>query len=112
MRERGAEMLGLVNPFLLWGLGFVLLYAAHGLACDIGVRPGHYDGLTRLVLAGMLAVLVAAHVWLSFRYWQRLKMGGNEPLRFLRLAAFVVSVAALGTSLWTGTPVLYLSICA
>ena len=112
MSRRGREMLGLVAPFLLWGLGFVLLYAAHGLACGIGVRPGHYDGLTRLVLAGLLAALLAAHGWMTWRYWQRLRTGAGGGAAFLRRCALALSIAALGTTLWTGTPVLFLRICA
>lgn len=101
------EALALVGPFMLWGLGFILLYAGHGTACSIGAEREP----ARLVLAGLFLLTAAAHGWLCWWLWQRLGAAPEGPLRFVRLAGFTLSVAALVTTLWTGSPVLLLSIC-
>jgi hypothetical protein len=109
---RNAEALGLVAGFLLWGLAFVVLYGGHGFACGVGVRPGHYDGVTRIALGATFLTFVAAHAALAWWLWKRLRRAGEPPLRFVRFASFVLAVAALVTTVWTLFPVLALSICA
>lgn len=102
------EALRLVLPFLLWGLAFVTLYAAHGFACSVGVRPDHLAGTTRIVLGVLLLAFLLAHAWLAHAYWRRWREG---PC-FVRLAGFALALAATATTAWTGSPVLYLGICS
>lgn len=109
---RNYEALGLVAPFLLWGLGFALLYAGHGLACGVGVRPGHFDDETRLALSGLFIVFVIAHCCLSWWFWRRWRTTDGPRLRFVRHASFLLAVGATATTFWTGLPVLTLSICS
>nr|MDP8994593.1 hypothetical protein [Pseudomonadota bacterium] len=90
----------------------VLLYAGHGLACALGVRPGHHEGTARLALALLFLAFLAAHGWLAHLYWRRWRAAKEGALRFVRLAAAALAAAALGTALWTGSPVLYLGICS
>lgn len=97
----------LVFPFLLWGLGFIALYAAHGLACATG-----WSGGVRLILCAIFALLLLAHAWLSWVYWRRLRKAEASSQRFVRLTGFALSLAALASSIWTGSPVLFLSICS
>jgi hypothetical protein len=105
------EPLGLVAPFALWALAFVLLYAGHGLACGIGVRPGHFDLETRWALTALLVTFLVAHGGLAWWFWRRLRVAEEPPLQFIRRAAFTLAVAAMATTFWTGLPVLTLSIC-
>lgn len=110
-RSQARETLCLVVPFVVWALGFVLLYGGHGLACAVGVRAGEYAGITRIALGVLLAVVLTAQGWIVYRYLQRLRAGTGEGRHFVRLASLVLSIAALGASLWTGLPVLFLRIC-
>ncbi|HVM38789.1 MAG TPA: hypothetical protein VM265_10450 [Sphingomicrobium sp.] len=111
-RELGTEALALVAPFALWGLAFALLYAGHGLACGVGVRPGNHDGLTRLLLALLLLVFLGLHAWLAWLFLRRWRRGSEGAVGFIRLAAWVLGVAAFATTVWTGAPVLFLTICS
>lgn len=111
-RAGNAEALGLVIPFLLWGAGFVLLYAAHGFACGVGVRPGHYDGATRAALASMYLGLLAGHAVVAWKYWQRWRGSDKAQLRFVRLVSLALAVAGFAASMWTGFPAVSLSICS
>jgi hypothetical protein len=107
-----AEALSLIIPFLLWGAGFALLYAAHGLACGIGVRPGHYDGLARTSLSSIYLILLAAHAAIAWRYWRRWRSSEEPKRRFVRLVSLTLAVAAFTASMWTGFPAVSLSICS
>lgn len=110
-RSQAKEVLGLVVPFVVWALGFVLLYGGHGLACAVGVRTGDYAAITRIALGVLLAIVLVAQGWVAYRYALRLRMWRDEPRYFIRLASLVLAVAALVGSLWTGAPVLFLHIC-
>lgn len=110
-RSQARETLGLVVPFAVWALGFILLYGGHGLACSVGVRSGEYAAAARLALGALLAIILAAHGWIVGRYVQRLRKQAGEARYFVYLASVVLAVAALGGSMWTGLPVLFLSIC-
>lgn len=104
---RTAEALGLLAGFLLWGLAFVTLYAVHGFACSTGMQ----DSVTRTALIALFLGFVAAHIWLAWHYWLRLRPALEPPLALVRLISFVLALAALATTVWTGSPVLLLSIC-
>jgi hypothetical protein len=108
---RNREALGLVVPFLLWGLGFVLLYAGHGLACALGVRPGFHDDTARSILTGLFLVVLAAQAWLAWLSWRRWRRRDIASLAFVRLISTILAVAALFATVWTGFPVLTLRIC-
>jgi len=105
-----AEALGLVAGFGLWSLAFVTLYGVHGYACGSGAGPG--DTIVRIVLIALLGAFLAAHAWLAGLLARRWKRSGEGPVRFIRLASLVLAIAAAGTTIWTGIPVLTLSICA
>lgn len=106
------EALGLVAGFGIWSLGFVLLYGAHGLACGLGVRPGEGDGITRAALILIYAAHIAAHLGLIRWFDRRRRKADPGPVRLIRTAALTLAVASLGATIWTGFPVLTLSICS
>jgi len=108
-RPRAA--LGLVVPFVIWALGFVLLYGGHGLACAVGVRTGQYEDITRASLAVLLGVVLCAHIWIIGRSIRRLRQHRGGPYRFVVLVSVLLAVGAAGATLWTGLPVLALKIC-
>ena len=105
------DLLGLVAPFLLWGLGFALLYAGHGLACGLGLDRDWGAAGIRAALSALYALFLGAHAALAYWFWRRWRSGGAPALRFVRLASLVLAVAAIATTAWTGLPVLILSIC-
>ena len=106
------EALGLVAGFGLWSLAFVVLYGGHGLACGVGVRPGHYDDLTRAILTVTFAAFIAAHVGLAWWLWHRFRSAPEGPVRLVRLVSLVLALAALGATAWTLFPVTVLTICS
>jgi uncharacterized membrane protein YidH (DUF202 family) len=108
---RNAEPLGLVAGFLLWGFAFVTLYGGHGFACGVGVAPDHHDGTTRLALVAALLSFVVAHAALAWWFWKRLQRAESHTLYFVRLASFILAVAALVATVWTLGAPLFLSIC-
>lgn len=110
-RPNNAELLGLVAPFLLWGLAFVVLYAGHGLVCGLGLDAGGGAGGVRAALSALLIFFLAAHGWLAWWFWKRWRSGDTPPLRFIRLVSFILAVGAATTTAWTGFPVLVLNIC-
>lgn len=54
--------------------------------------------------------MLVAHVALIVWFHRRWRSGGDR-LRFVRLASFVLAVASLGATIWTGIPILTLSLC-
>ncbi|HVL78812.1 MAG TPA: hypothetical protein VM346_05940 [Sphingomicrobium sp.] len=104
------EAIGLVAGFGLWSLAFVALYAVHGYACGSGAPPG--DPTARAAMVALFAAFLVAHGWLAWWFARRWKQSGEGPVRFIRLASLVLAIAAAGTTIWTGLPVLTLSICA
>jgi hypothetical protein len=103
---------GLLAGFALWAAGFVFLYAGHGYACS-SLTGGAPPAVTRPLLVGTLVLFVAAHlalaVWL-LRRWRSARSGGS--VRQLRLWAFILAAGATAATVWTGLPVLALSLCA
>jgi hypothetical protein len=104
--------LGLVIPFLLWGAGFALLYAAHGFACGVGARAGYYDGFTRAALAFIYLALLAGHATIAWKYWWRWRGSEGPQQRFVRLVSLTLAITAFAASMWTGFPAVSLSICS
>jgi peptidoglycan biosynthesis protein MviN/MurJ (putative lipid II flippase) len=111
-RRSNIEALGLVAGFGLWSLAFVLIYGAHGLACGVGVRPGHWDGVTRAALIGLWLAALAAHLWLIWWLRRRWRAADEPSIRFVRLVSLTLALAALPASLWTYLPVATLTICS
>ena len=110
-RSRDAELFGLLAPFLLTGLAFVVLYAGHGLACGLGLPASAGAGGIRVALAALLVMFLVVHAWLAWWFWRRWRSGKTPPLSFLRLASLVLAVSAGAATAWIGFPVLVLSIC-
>jgi hypothetical protein len=105
------EVAGLLAGFALWAAAFVALYAGHGYVCSAAAE-GPPLPAARPLLAGMLVLFVAAHAALAawlFRRWR--SAPAQEPVRQLRLWAFVLAVGALLTTAWTGLPAVALSLC-
>lgn len=94
--------LGLIIGFSLWGLSFVLLYAAHGYSCAAGL-----DG-TRWLLAGVWLLSLGAGAALILAFLRRRKRGDR---RFLPRLGLALAIAAFGAMLWTGLPVTLLGTC-
>lgn len=110
MRGANADLLGLIAPFLLWGLAFVVLYAGHGVACGLEL---YQEGAVtvRAALSMLLVLFLAANAWLAQWFWNRWRSGDTPQQRFVRFASFVLAIGAVATTAWTGVPVLVLSIC-
>lgn len=104
--RRDREALGLVAGFGLWALGFSLLYGAHGLICSLALPAS----AGRPILVSLFALHVAAQAALAWRLRRRLA-GAAPETRFVRLASFALAIAAAAASVWTGAPVLALSLC-
>ncbi len=105
-----AEALGLIAGFGLWSLAFVVMYGIHGYACGPSAAPGH--AIVRVALVASLGAFLGAHAWLVWWFARRWKQSEEGPVRFIRFASLVLAIAAAATTLWTGIPVLTLSICA
>jgi hypothetical protein len=109
-RPTNRETAGLVAGFALWSLAFVALYGGHGLACGMEVQPGAGSSLTRWLLVGAWIVFIIAHVVLILWLARRLR-GAEGSVRFIRRVSLVLALGALGATVWTGLPVVTLSIC-
>lgn len=101
------EAAALVAGFALWSLAFALLYGAHGTICSVG-DDTPIGG--RVILTGLWALMLAAHAALIALFVKRLRTATTTQ-RFVRLIALVLSVAALGATVWTGIPVIGLQVC-
>lgn len=107
-RTTSYEAAGLVAGFALWSLGFAALYGAHGLTCAADIPWGR--PVSRAVLIGIWAIMIAAHLALIAWFFRRLR-AAMRATRFIRTASLLLAVAALGTTIWTGVPVVSLSLC-
>lgn len=107
---RYREIGGLLAGFTLWGAAFVVLYAAHGYACS-SATGGLPPAIARPLLVGTLVLFVAAHLALAIWLLRRWRSSNSDTTRQLRLWAFVLGVGAALTTVWTGLPVLTLSLC-
>lgn len=102
------EILGLVAGFAIWSSAFVSLYALHGGACEDGWFSS--PGAVRAVLAAVLILHLLLHAALCYWLWRRVQAGDGSVV-FLRTASLILSVAAMGATIWTSAPVLVLQIC-
>jgi hypothetical protein len=95
---------------VLWGAGFSILYALHGLGCGLGWTDLAIGPLTLLqaVLVGTwLALLAMAAAWA----WYLWRSGGPAESAFLRTVGLISALAGLGGLLFTGAPVLLPAHC-
>lgn len=105
------EIAGLLAGFTLWAAAFVALYAGHGYACSVGAGEAA-PAAARPLLIGTLVLFIVAHAALAAWLWQRFRAGADtKAVRQTRLWSFVLAMAALPATLWTGLPVLTLSLC-
>lgn len=87
----------LLAGFVVWSVGFVLLYALQALGCAYG-WPLH-----RALLIGAYVVVLAPLVWLAF--------GWRAPASPLGQAALWANRAALVAGVLTFLPVTFASTC-
>lgn len=109
--SREVETLGLAGGFIVWAFGFSLLYAAHGLACGLGVAHGHFDFATRAALVSLFFLFIGTNAGLAWWFLLRWRRTHEPSLRRLRLISFILAIAACVATIWTGIPVLMLRIC-
>jgi hypothetical protein len=102
------EAAGLVAGFALWSLAFVLLYGGHGLICSAALPIG--ESSARALLLSAWALMIAGHVALIVWFVRRLR-AAETSVRFVRMASLVLAIAALGATVWTGIPLIGLTIC-
>lgn len=122
MRSSGRRSgLLLLGGFAVWGSAFVALYGGVSLGCAWGWDEEPLGPFS--LLRGVLLLILVAHLLvlaLLFRScWRAVAPGsgremrsGPSPWRFLGLASLAATGAALVATLWTGLPVLGLSVCA
>lgn len=121
-RRSGLLLLG---GFAVWGSAFVALYGGVSLGCAWGwdEEPLGPFSLLRGVLLLILAVHLLVLALLLWWCWRSVAPGSGQgvrggpspwpsPWRFLGLASLAATGAALVATLWTGLPVLGLSVCA
>ncbi len=108
-RFHPAETLGLVAGFAIWCSAFVSIYAAHGWACGSGLQVDR--GAVRVILAVLFGLHLAAHAVMCVWLFRRMNTGEPPQASFLKLASFVLAIAAGGATVWTSSPVLFLEIC-
>lgn len=101
------EAAGLVAGFGIWALAFLLLYGSHGAICSADML-GPAGARTTLIAIWIMAIL--AQGGLAIWFFRRLR-AAPEPLRFIRLASLILSVAAIGATVWTGLPAISLKAC-
>lgn len=91
-----ARRLVLANlGLILWAVGFSALYGLSALACVYG--------WPRILLVAVWLGFLAANAWVLWR-----ALGAAPPLRFLTRATALAGFVAL---LWTGGPVVSVSLC-
>jgi hypothetical protein len=104
----GRDLAMLGAGFAIWAAAFVALYAMLSVGCAFGwERFEIVSGLSlqRAQLLAILAVSLMAGAWLA----ARLRTRAGDP--FLRRAAHLAAVAALGSSVFSFFPVYGLSTC-
>lgn len=117
-RRSGLLLLG---GFAVWGSAFVALYGGVSLGCAWGWDEEPLGPFS--LLRGVLLLILAVHLLvlaLLLRWcWRSVAPGSGRgvrgepsPSRFLGLASLAATGAALVATLWTGLPVLGLSVCA
>lgn len=111
-RSQAIDLIGLVAGFAIWSSAFIMLYGLHGGVCEARVVGESGGAYLRLTLVAILAVHLLAHAALIWWFARRLNAAGEGPQRFLRLVALLLAVLALGSTLWTSSPVLFLSLCS
>lgn len=114
----------LITP-VLWFAWFVLLYAAQGAGCAVGLERVELLGMSVLRLAlGAFTVLVAVAIaviglW-SFAAWERLREQGDdaggtpaEQAKFLAYGALLHAALFFVAVIWSGVPLLMVAeLCA
>jgi hypothetical protein len=104
--NRARETLGFLAGFTVWSLAFVVLYSVHGGGCAAGAR----DEVLRPALVGILAIHAMGLAILAFWLFRRMSLGTGES-SFVRRLSFALAIAAGGSTLWIGVPVLFLTLC-
>lgn len=99
-------LLGTTAGLLVWASSFVVLYVGLTLGCEAGWHALTVAGVNLVTgamgLAWLAHMLALAALWWWFGRFA-------EPLRRL---ARVLTVVALGATVWTGWPLLALPPCA
>jgi len=90
----------LVSGFVVWSLGFVLLYALQALGCAYGWSQH------RLWLISALVAVLVPLAWLA---WRPLRTGPEASS--LATAALWANRAALGAAILVFLPVTFASTC-
>lgn len=97
-----------VAGLILWAVAFSAIYGLQGLSCAFGWDAIELAGssVARIILIATYAVSVAVIAWLCWR----LRPGSNT-MSFLGTLAFASAIIGLISTIYTGMPVLALTIC-
>ncbi len=104
--------LWLVAGFVAWSAAFVGLYALQSVGCAYGLHEVEFVGglsvLRALLLVGFVGslMLVGAIAWLT-KAWQEAGRIG----KFVASTSWLLSLAAVGSSIVTYLPVAFLTQC-
>ncbi|TKD51602.1 hypothetical protein [Sphingomonas baiyangensis] len=98
-----------VSGLILWAVAFSAIYAIQGLSCALGWDAIGLGGpsLARSILIATYIVSVTILAWLC---WRLRPSSGTRD--FLAILAFASSVIGLLSTIYTGLPVFWLSICS
>lgn len=98
-----------VAGLILWAVAFSVIYGLQGLSCALGWDSLGPAGLSaaRIILIATYAGFIGLLAWLCWRL-----RPSTSPRNFLGSLAFASAVIGLISTIYTGLPVLALSICA
>ncbi|MCO6387249.1 hypothetical protein [Aliihoeflea sp. 40Bstr573] len=112
-----SRMMWLLAGFIVWSVAFVALYSVLSIGCAFGWDDMALAGalsVQRTVLVGLLLVSLAAGWWVVRVAAKRRRAAGGTGLHlrpFMETAAWMAAWAALGSTLFSLGPVLFLTAC-
>lgn len=114
--EHGATLLLIGLAVIIWVWALVILYAVRSMGCELGwdrmmVGPVAIHRAVLIVL--WIAHVVAIGILLAWLWYQLRRLWRSSPrhMRFLLAAGVGSTAVALASMLWTGAPIVGLSLC-
>jgi uncharacterized membrane protein YeiB len=105
-----------ISAFVVWSGAFLTIYAVQATGCSLDWQSGNLGAWTsplRLLLITMMVASVAAVVVILLRQLRsRLKAPVSETSSFIDGVAIYVSIAALFSTAFCFTGVVWLTLCS
>lgn len=115
-RVPASRIMWLLAGFIVWSAAFVALYSMLSIGCAFGWDQAFFGPISvqRLALVGLLVVSLFAGWWVVRIAADRRRTAGGSGLAlrpFMETAAWMAAWAALGSTLFSLGPVLFLTAC-